>query len=827
MENNTNNATRHDSADVNTNFMAFFTSNGIEIPLIQRDYVQGSDQQAEKRDAFTDSLFAALTDTGRQCELDFIYGTFDHGAFIPLDGQQRLTTLYLLHWFLLNKCRIVAPDDYAEITAGIDFKANSFTYKTRRSSTAFCQKLADYSPAAFSDKISEEIENQTWFSEDWRQDPSVMAMLNMLDALNAKASQYPDGDTPSMLRRLLDTNAINFDKLDMESYRLTDSLYVKMNARGKQLTEFENWKAKFILYLEENYKGQAYLGAESDRAADFGMVKDYFTHSIEHEWTDMFWRYAVDDYKKRKADYDALNDDERALKPEPAGPLVDGFFINFYYYVYRMLSFISTAETDDNGKNSDHGTPASRSQLFKSIGNIEFLFGALDLFVNISRNNADGVAGFFNDLFYIDGTKTDGSVRLFSSERTDLFETCITDGSVDEQVMLFCIIKYCMRYRCYTATDLLKKYARVCRNLLETITQRLANDMKMHSNVRLSDLKKYVVTIDSLCSAADVATLPEISSGMGSVDAVASVSQWMLRYPDADIYRLEDSDYTHGSLYAFSDKPSMADQLNALEAFRAATDIERSRVLVAFGYMGADFGRCAHGSRRFFGYIDRWDAIFRYRDEADELRAAFGAFTDEYRQCNSVATVIDNRLHDLKSRAGSLAGFETFEYYYLKYDAFANSSLWWIMDKSADAKDVEDAHHFFAMYPDNYYDIVTLPRFSSNPLLGYNTEPYSCAVAQYFRHNDEDIYKKIDYTGKDRNRTRLTFKDNNVTLEITSDGWRIDFVDDDNGAPIKQLTANDVKALPGCYQHSDGKLYVKVMDKDMVESAIDFITALC
>ena len=818
MENNTNNEARHDSTGENTNFMEFFSSNGIEIPLIQRDYVQGSDMQAEKRDAFIDSLFAALADDDKQCELDFIYGTFEHGAFIPLDGQQRLTTLYLLHWFLMNKCRIVAQEEYAEITAGFNFNANQFTYKTRRSSTAFCQKLAAYAPDVFSGEISEDIKKQTWFSEDWQQDPSVVAMLDMLDALNKKADQFADTDIPRMLRRLLCTKAINFDKLDMESYQLTDSLYVKMNARGKQLTEFENWKAKFILYLEENFSGKPYSNAESDRATDFGSVNDYFTHSIEHEWTDLFWTYAVDDYKKRKADYDSKNSDERAMSPEPPGPLVDGFFINFYYYIYRMLSFLSAASVDSNDSDADHGTEATRKELFKVEGNIEFLFGALDMFVNIQRSNNGGVAGFFDELFYLDGQKTDGSVRLFSSERTDLFLTCVTKATVDEQVLLFCIVKYCMRHRCYTATDLLKKYVRVCRNLLETITQRLAKDMMIHSNVRLSQLSRYAVTIDSLCSVADIATLKEFKPGMGDV---ASVYSWMLKYPDADVYRLEDSGYTHGSLYAFSDGTALADQVAAFDAFKSASDLERSRVLVAFGYKGADFGWCAHGSRRFFGYKDRWDAIFRYRDEADQLRVAFGAFTVAYKQKQSVAAVIADRLQALEANVAGLAGFDVFEYYYLKYDTFANSSLHWIMDGKPSAADV-DAHHFFAIYPDNYYDIVTLPRFSSNPLLGYNTEPYSCAVAQYFRHNDPDVYAHLSYTGKDRNRACLTFNDNNVSFESTADGWRIAFANDEYSQQKGRLPLATLRKIANakCTTRKADGHYISVGGKDRIEEAV-------
>ena len=598
-----------ESIDVNSNFISFFIRNNIEIPLIQRDYVQGSNIQSEKRDAFIDSLYKALINENDSCELDFIYGTYDNGAFRPLDGQQRLTTLYLLHWFLFNKCRIEAPNTYAKIVEGNYLDSRYFCYKTRRSSTAFCQKLMVYNPKVLSACISENIIQQTWFSEDWKHDPSVIAMLEMLDALNAKFNQLSSPDVSNMLNILLHTKSINFDQLDMGSYKLTDSLYVKMNARGKQLTEFENWKAKFIQYLEEHFDNQNYMYAETNRKKDFEKIKDYFTHSVEHEWTDLFWTYIVNDYKAQVNIYNNLCQEEKIMHSKPSGPLIDSLFLNFYYYIYRILFFVLSNEDDKEGDDSIHGTEVSRKTLFKDVTNIEFLFRALDLFVQIDNHNDDKTHGFFNKLFYLEGQKTDGSIRLFSSETSDLFDSCIRNkASVDEQILLFCIIKYCIKNKCYTVTDNLKKYVRVCRNLLESINQRLTKDMKMHSNVRFSQLSKYVNTINDLCAVSDISTLPSIKGGMGDV---ISVYSWMLHYPNPEIYSLEDTSYTHGSLYAFDLEITLSDICKAFNEFKAASDLKRVRLLVAFGYKGANIGECAHGTRRFMGYKDRWDVLFR------------------------------------------------------------------------------------------------------------------------------------------------------------------------------------------------------------------------
>ena len=85
----------------------------IVIPIIQRDYAQGrKDPEVERvRNRFLDALHRAVTE--KPLTLDFIYGDIDaNGVMTPLDGQQRLTTLFLLHWYAAKKSRLPA-DEYA------------------------------------------------------------------------------------------------------------------------------------------------------------------------------------------------------------------------------------------------------------------------------------------------------------------------------------------------------------------------------------------------------------------------------------------------------------------------------------------------------------------------------------------------------------------------------------------------------------------------------------------------------------------------------------------------------------------------------------------
>ena len=76
----------------------------IEIPIIQRDYAQGrlSESATAIRNELLESIYVALT-SDSPLDFDFVYGSVEGDKLFPLDGQQRLTTFFLLHWYLAEK----------------------------------------------------------------------------------------------------------------------------------------------------------------------------------------------------------------------------------------------------------------------------------------------------------------------------------------------------------------------------------------------------------------------------------------------------------------------------------------------------------------------------------------------------------------------------------------------------------------------------------------------------------------------------------------------------------------------------------------------------
>lgn len=232
----------------------------IVIPIIQRDYAQGrrNPEVDRVRDRFLKSLCSAITD--QPVTLDFIYGDIDDlGVMTPLDGQQRLTTLFLLHWYAAKKQGI--PKEEWQFL-------KNFSYETRYSARDFCAELIEFAPS-FKGCISEEIINQSWFPLEWKKDPTISSMLVMLDEIHSYFAKVSD------IWEQLKNNAITFYFLPIKDMGLTDELYIKMNSRGKPLTQFEHFKAE----LERNIR------ALDEAVAERVIAK------IDGEWTRLLWGY--------------------------------------------------------------------------------------------------------------------------------------------------------------------------------------------------------------------------------------------------------------------------------------------------------------------------------------------------------------------------------------------------------------------------------------------------------------------------------------------------------------------------------------------------------
>lgn len=211
----------------------------IRIPIIQRDYVHG------RKDGKSNEIRKNLIKDIKTCleghtvmDFNFVYGTVAQDIFYPVDGQQRLTTLYLLHWFLACNC-----GRFHEFT-----NLKGFSYMTRNSAAEFFAlmkqsdtKLKDL--AKESVNLREEIEKQPWFQVEWGYDPTVDSVLTFLDQLSEEQDFRKNA---AKYYGRLECGAITFHHIVEEGSGAEEKAaksYIRMNARGKALEPFENLKA--------------------------------------------------------------------------------------------------------------------------------------------------------------------------------------------------------------------------------------------------------------------------------------------------------------------------------------------------------------------------------------------------------------------------------------------------------------------------------------------------------------------------------------------------------------------------------------------------------
>lgn len=241
----------------------------IIIPSIQRDYIQPLNESIIN--GFVEVLVKAYTN-GETKDLNYLYGINDvAGNFIPIDGQQRLTTLWLLHLY---------------VAARLGYRLNTtIEYQTRDISGDFCNALSDKLVLVNFEslKISDEIMDANWFIGCWEESITVKSILKGLDVIH-RIVGFEKASLSSMWTNM---NAGEESSVQFAFHNPTDlgkDIYVKMNSRGKALTQFENLKS----WLDDKLKGLCKKHtSHSSFAIEF---YNKWRVEMDNDWTDFFWR---------------------------------------------------------------------------------------------------------------------------------------------------------------------------------------------------------------------------------------------------------------------------------------------------------------------------------------------------------------------------------------------------------------------------------------------------------------------------------------------------------------------------------------------------------
>lgn len=377
--------------------------NGIEIPLIQRDYAQGRDMPKVEdiRRRFVGALKKALINN-EPVTLDFVYGEIDNNrTLIPLDGQQRLTTLFLLHWYIARR-EGVSEDKLAFLT--------KFSYATRYSAREFCKRLVSpaYQPDFNRFKLSEEITDQNWMPLDWENDSTISAMLRMIDYIHVMFNNSCNNLWPR-----LEAGCISFYFLPIKQLGATDDLYIKMNSRGKPLTEFENVKAEWEASIRA-------ISPSIMPQQDAEQLQHRIEQKMDLDWTDLLWPY-------RNGQTGSSADD-----------VVDDKFIRYLRFLTDIIYY-----KDEELKKNSSDILSIVEDLFrdseKAPEHLEFIERGFDCWLHVD------IEHLFNT-YLTTPTASDPQKCVVAAPVNVFAQACYTYGDMNGRTRLFPIGRSVMLY---------------------------------------------------------------------------------------------------------------------------------------------------------------------------------------------------------------------------------------------------------------------------------------------------------------------------------------------------------------------------------------------
>ncbi len=126
-----------------------------------------------------------------------------------------------------------------------------FTYEDRINAKRFCQALTcEDSRWNITQDPNPNILCQDWFVDYWKEDETVASMIRMLSTIHEEWNKHQDSITAEDILEAI-ASKIRFE-LKIDAFG--DDIYMKMNARGLQLTQWENFKGKFSEDLREDKK---------------------------------------------------------------------------------------------------------------------------------------------------------------------------------------------------------------------------------------------------------------------------------------------------------------------------------------------------------------------------------------------------------------------------------------------------------------------------------------------------------------------------------------------------------------------------------------------
>ncbi|MGL2963853.1 DUF262 domain-containing protein [Flavobacterium sp. RSB2_4_14] len=243
----------------------FTKSNRIIIPDMQREYCWAQTKSSINNENLISNFLSDLLGNNKnednQVQLGLLYAyESPKNDFQLCDGQQRITTLYLLLGFLYSNTSEIELKSSIKNFLVIDAVENKKNYDIRlqyaiRESTLFF--LNDLVNQYFLlEKFKEDttpsntIKNSDWYFNEYSLDPSIQNIILALETFQVQKNKFTDEFSNFLLKN------ITFLYFDMENRTYGEEQFVVLNTTGEPLTKTENLKPLFLGNLDNSIKLQ-------------------------------------------------------------------------------------------------------------------------------------------------------------------------------------------------------------------------------------------------------------------------------------------------------------------------------------------------------------------------------------------------------------------------------------------------------------------------------------------------------------------------------------------------------------------------------------------
>lgn len=610
----------------------------IEIPKIQRDFAYGriDERNRRKRNNFLDTLFDAVN--GKPITLDFIYGDIKENVLTPLDGQQRLTTLFLLYWYAAKKEKTADTE--------IDFLRN-FSYETRPSARKFCESLTTKAFELNGEEIiSEQIKDRNWFPLEWQHDATISSMLVMLDAIQTKFSCIEN-----LFQKL---ENISFYFLPIEDMGLTDELYIKMNSRGKPLTQFEHFKAEFEKQL---------------KLADENVAKRIGS-KIDREWTDLLWQYrdsGVGD------DIDNTTDDE---------------FLRYFIFICNIICYKnggSPKTSDEFELVKEFFTIQENNDKDNVIENAETLERFFDCWLDDNKKSIP-IQNFFETF----SSKEHSTGKIKTNYNVNLFEDCLKNYAdiigknrrrftLNQIILLYAFVTYRQNLSSVNPEQFSRRL-RTLNNLILNSSDQISDSEDRQGGNRLPAILRQVDSIIVNGQIADSETVG-INFNPSQLEEEKIKLEWTLNNPEKAelLFALEDHELLYGQISVVGlEHPECFERFESL--FRCDWDLVDCALFTFGDYKQKERNgwRYQLGSSMSDGFA--WKTLFHKSENLigfdytksvlNQLLSLNSDFTDDF-----LTGLISKYIENCEGKKEY-----TWIYYYIKYNVFRPGrygKYWW------------------------------------------------------------------------------------------------------------------------------------------------------